>query len=206
MIESSKPFVQLGKSNFETAVRVADITLESMERLVDLQAQTAKEALEQSMRNVKAYSDVRNVQDFVALQAKAAQPNIEKALAYSRNVYTVATDAQARISRVLKTHISELGGEIRSVVDHAVRSAPVAEATLAAFKPPVAGNGKLASPKLASPKLTSPKLASPKLASPKLASPKLASPKLASPKLASPKLASPKRAVAKRKIAKKKGR
>ena len=149
MIENSKPLVRFGKSNFETAVRVAGITLESVERLVDLQAQTAKEALEQSMRNVQAFSDVRNVQDFVALQAQAAQPNIEKALAYSRSVYAVATDAQERISRVLKSHISEFGGDIRAVVDHAVKSAPVTEAALAAFKPPVAGNGKLVSTKRA---------------------------------------------------------
>jgi len=145
MIENSEPFVRFGKSNFETAVRVADITLESVERLVDLQAQTAKEALEQSMRNVKAFSGVRNVQDFVALQAQAAQPNLEKALAYSRNVYAVATDAQERIGRVLKTHISELGGELMAVVDHGVKSAPGTKAALAAFKPPVAGNGKLVS-------------------------------------------------------------
>ena len=134
MIQTSESFVLFGKSNLETALTMADITLQSTERLVDLQMKTAKEALEQGMRNVRALSDVRNVQDFVALQSKAAQPSLEKALAYSRDVYAVTTDAQARISKVLKTRIDALGGEIVTVVDHAAKSAPGTEAAVAAFK------------------------------------------------------------------------
>ena len=144
MIENSAPFVHFGKSNFETVVRVADITLESMERLVDLQTKTAKDALEQSIRNVNAFAAVRNVQDFVVLQSKAAQPNLERALAYSRNVYAVATDAQERISRALKTHMSGLGVEITSAVDEAARSEAAPEAVAAAFKSVIVGNGQRA--------------------------------------------------------------
>ena len=131
MIQASEPFVFFGKSNLETALTMADITLQSTERLVDLQMKTAKEALEQGMRNVQALADARNVQDFVALQSKAAQPSLEKALAYSRDVYAVTTDAQARISKVLKTRIDALGVEIATAVDHATQSAPGTEAAVA---------------------------------------------------------------------------
>ena len=94
MSQSPESFVQFGKSNFQAALTVAGITLQSTERLVDLQMKSAKEVLEQGLRNVRALSDVKNVQDFVALQSKAAQPSLEKALAYSRDVYAVATEAQ----------------------------------------------------------------------------------------------------------------
>ena len=134
MTQTSESFVQFGRSNFEAALTVADITLQSTERLVDLQMRTAKEALEQGVRNVKALSVVRNVHDFVALQSTAAQPSLEKALAYSRDVYAVTTDAQARISKVLKARIDKLGGEIMTAVDHAAKSAPGSEAAVAAIK------------------------------------------------------------------------
>ena len=133
MTPNTEPFVRLGTFNFETVFTVADITLRSTERLVDLQLQTAKEALEQGIRTARAFTDVKDVQDFVALQSKAAHPNLEKALAYSREVYAVATDAQERISRVFKTRISELGGEIMTAVDQAAKSAPTLETASAAL-------------------------------------------------------------------------
>ena len=134
MSQSPESFVQFGKSNFQAALTVAGITLQSTERLVDLQMKSAKEVLEQGLRNVRALSDVKNVQDFVALQSKAAQPSLEKALAYSRDVYAVATEAQTRIGKVLKARIDELGGELMTVVDQAAKSAPGSEAVAAAVK------------------------------------------------------------------------
>ena len=131
MIHGSESFVQFGQSNFELAFTVADITLQSTERLVDLQMKTAKEALEQGLRNVHAFSDAKNVQDLVDLQSKAAQPSLEKALDYSRDVYAVATDAQMRIGKILKTRMHEFGGAMMKAVDQAAQSAAGAETTAA---------------------------------------------------------------------------
>ena len=141
MMQNSEPFVRLGKANLETALTVADITLESAEQLVDLQLRTAKDVLAQSMRHVQAFSDVRNVQDFVALQSKAVRPDLDKALAYSRDVYAVATHAQERIGQVLKSRLSELGGEIITAVDHAAKSTPDTGAALTALQSTFAGAG-----------------------------------------------------------------
>ena len=66
MIHGSESFVQFGQSNFELAFTVADITLQSTERLVDLQMKTAKEALEQGLRNVHQRLAVLEAQDFLA--------------------------------------------------------------------------------------------------------------------------------------------
>jgi phasin family protein len=141
MIQTSEPFVRLGKANLETALTVADITLESAEQLVDLQLKTAKDVLAQSMRHVHAFSEVRNVQDFVALQSKAVRPDLDKALAYSRDMYAVATHAQERIGKVLKSRLSELGGEIMTAVDHAAKSTPGTDTALAALQSTFAGSG-----------------------------------------------------------------
>ena len=133
MIQNSAPFFQFGRATFETALTVADITFESTERLVDLQMRTAKETLAQSMRHVKAFSEVRNVQDFVALQSNAARPDLDKALAYSRDLYAVATDAQARIGKILKSRLSGMGSEIITAGDQAARSAPASAAIQSAL-------------------------------------------------------------------------
>jgi len=150
MMEKAVPFVQFGRANLETALTVADITLESTERLVDLQMKTAKEALARGMRHVKAFSDVKSVEDFVALQSKAARPDLDKALEYSRNVYAVATEAQVRIGKVLKTRLSELGGDIISAADHAAKSTAGTNTALTALQSAIAGNGDRAKPATAS--------------------------------------------------------
>ena len=134
MIQTPEPLVQFGTSNIEAVLTVADITLRSAERLLDLQLKTAKEALAEGVRNAQAISDAKNVQDIVALQSRAAQPSLEKALAYSRDVYAVASDAQARIGKVLETCMSELSTEIMTAMDQAAKTAPGSDAALAAFK------------------------------------------------------------------------
>jgi phasin family protein len=135
MDQTSDRFLQLGKSSIEAALTVANITLQSTERLLDLNLKTAKEALDESLRSAKSLTEAKNVQDFVALQSNAAQPGIGKALAYSRSVYEVATQAQSELNKLVEARVSQANEELISALDKAARSAPAGSApAFAAFK------------------------------------------------------------------------
>jgi len=139
MYQSPEQFMQLGKSSIEAALSVANITLQGAERLVGLQLKTAKEALDEGMRSAKALSDVKNVQDLIALQSTTAQPGIEKALAYSRSLYEVASETQSQINKVLEDRMAKVSGEFVAAMDKAVKNAPAgSESAMAAFKSAVA--------------------------------------------------------------------
>ena len=139
MYQSPEQFMQLSKSSIEAALSVANITLQGAERLVGLQLKTAKEALDEGMRSAKAMSDVKSVQELIALQSTTAQPGIEKALAYSRSLYEVASDTQSQISKVLEDRMTKVSGEFVAAMDKAVKTAPAgSETALAAFKSAVA--------------------------------------------------------------------
>jgi phasin family protein len=139
MYQSPEQFMQFGKSSLEAALSLANITLQGTERLVGLQLKTAKEALDESIRSAKALSDIKNVQELMSLQSTAAQPNMEKAMAYSRSVYEVAADTQTKINKVLEDRMSKVGGELVAAVDKAVKTAPAgSETAVAAFKSAVA--------------------------------------------------------------------
>lgn len=139
MYQSPEQFMQLGKSSIEAALSVANITLQGAERLVGLQLKTAKEALDEGMRSAKALSDVKNVQDLIALQSTSTQPGIEKAIAYSRSLYEVASETQSQINKVLEDRMAKVGGEFVTAMDKAVKNAPAgSESALAAFKSAVA--------------------------------------------------------------------
>lgn len=135
MAQAPEQFMQLGKSSIEAALLLANITLESTERLMDLQLKTAKQTLDQSMRNAQALSAVKNIQDFMSLQSNTAQPNVEQALAYSRALYEVASAAQTRFSKVVEERIGALNGEWMAALDQTTKGAPAgAETAFTAFK------------------------------------------------------------------------
>lgn len=139
MYQSPEQFMQFGKSSLEAALSLANITLQGTERLVGLQMKTVKDALDESIKNAKALSDIKSVQDLMSMQSSAAQPNIEKVVAYSRSVYEVAADTQTQISKVLESSMSKVSGEIVAAMDKAVKSAPAgSETAIAAFKSAVA--------------------------------------------------------------------
>jgi phasin family protein len=139
MYQSSEQFIQFGKASLEAAISLANITLQSTERLIELQMKIAKEALDESIKNAKALSDVKNAQELLSLQSTVAQPNLEKAVAYSRSLYEVATETQTQISKVLEERMSKVNGELVAAVDKAVKTAPAgSETAVAAFKSAIA--------------------------------------------------------------------
>lgn len=135
MYQSPEQFMQFSKSSLEAALSLANITLQGTERLVGLQLKTAKEALDESIRNAKALADAKNVQEFLSMQSTTAQPSLEKAVAYSRSLYEVAADTQTQINKVLEERMSRVSGELVAAMDKAVKTAPAgSETAVAAFK------------------------------------------------------------------------
>jgi len=135
MYQTPDRFMQIGKSSIEAALTVANITLQSTERLLDLNLKTAKEALDESMRSARALTEAKNVQDMVALQSTAAQPGLDKAIAYSRSVYEVATQAQTELNKLIEAQMAQVNGELIAALDNAAKTAPAgSEPAFAAFK------------------------------------------------------------------------
>ncbi len=135
MYQTPDRFMQLGKTSLETALSVATITLQSTERLLDLNIKTAKEALDQGMRSAKALSEASNVQEIVTLQSSTAQPGIDKAIAYSRGLYEVATQAQGELNKLVEARMAQVNEELIAALDKAAKAAPAGtEPAIAAFK------------------------------------------------------------------------
>jgi phasin family protein len=135
MYQTPDHFMQLGKSSIEAALSFATITLQSTERLLDLNLKTAKDALDESIRSAKALTAAKNVQDIVAVQSSVAQPGIDKAIAYSRGLYEVASQAQSELNKLIEARIAVVSEELTTALDKAAKAAPAgSEPAIAAFK------------------------------------------------------------------------
>lgn len=123
------------KANVETLLAVANAQFAAFEKLANIQAGAVKSAFEDSIANTRALLGARDVQEFVALQNGFAQPAMEKAIAYSKSVYEVATSANAELSKVAERRVAEWNENFATLLDKVSKNAPAgSDVAVAAVK------------------------------------------------------------------------
>ena len=112
------------KSNVETLFGLTTKAFEGVEKLVELNLQVARAALGEAAENAKAVMSAKDAQEFLALQAGLLQPAAEKAAAYSRHLYDIATATTSEITKAAEATAADAQKKFMSVVDTAVKNAP----------------------------------------------------------------------------------
>jgi phasin family protein len=112
------------KANVEALLAVANAQFSAFEKLANISAGAVKSAFEDSIANTRALLGAKDVQEFVSLQNSFAQPAIEKAIAYSKSVYEVATEANSEFSKVAERRVAEWNENFVSLLDKAAKNAP----------------------------------------------------------------------------------
>lgn len=110
-------------------------TFEGVEKLVELNISTARSTLEESSAAARQLLGAKDPQEFFSLTASQAQPNAEKALAYSRQLASIATGTGAEFSKAAESQIVEANRKVISLVDEVSKNAPAgSESFVAAVK------------------------------------------------------------------------
>jgi len=112
------------KANVESFLAVANAQFAALEKLANIQASAMKSAFEDSIANTRALLGAKDVQEFVGLQNSFAQPALEKAIAYSRSVYEVATGANAELSKVAERRVAEWNENFVTLLDKVSKTPP----------------------------------------------------------------------------------
>jgi phasin family protein len=124
-----------GKANVETMLSLAATQFAAIEKLATLNANAVKTAFEDSLSNTRALFGAKDVQEFVSLQNTMAAPALEKAIAYSKSVYEVATEANAEMSKVAERRVSEWNENFAALLDKVSKNAPAgSDVAVAAVK------------------------------------------------------------------------
>ena len=117
-------FTAASKANLETLFGLTNKAFEGVEKLVELNLQVAKATLAEGAENTKALLAVKDAQELLALQANLLQPSAEKAVAYSRHLYDIATATSADFTKTAEAQLSEMQKNFVSAVDGALKNAP----------------------------------------------------------------------------------
>jgi phasin family protein len=123
------------KATVEALLAVANTQFTALEKLANIQASAVKSAFEDSVANTRALLSAKDVQEFVTLQNSFTQPAIEKAIAYSKSVYEVATEANAELSKVAERRVAEWNENLVTLLDKVSKNAPAgSDVAVAAVK------------------------------------------------------------------------
>ncbi|AYH42591.1 phasin family protein [Azoarcus sp. DN11] len=139
MFATPEQFAAANKANVESLLTLANNAFASAERFAALNLNTARSILEDGLANSKALLGAKDAQEFLGLQASLVQPLVEKAVAYNRSVYEIASQGQEEVSKLVEAQIAELNKSLAAALDKAAKSAPAgSDVAVAAVKSAIA--------------------------------------------------------------------
>ena len=95
------------KANVESLFGMTEKAFAGMEKLVELNMAAAKAALQDNLHQTQAFFNVKDVQELMALQAGYLQPMAEKAAAFNRHVYEIASSTGSEFSKAVEAKAAE---------------------------------------------------------------------------------------------------
>jgi phasin family protein len=130
------------KASVDTLFGLTNKAFAGVEKLVELNIQASKAALNEASDNAKATLSVKDAQELLALQAGMFQPLAEKTASYSRHLYDIASSTSAEFTAAMEAQTAEGQKKFMSLVDSASKNAPAgSESAVAMMKSAVAAAG-----------------------------------------------------------------
>ena len=121
---TAEQIVAAQKANLQTLFGLSAKAFEGVEKLVELNLQVAKTALEEASETTVVALSVKDAQELLSLQASMLQPSAEKAAAYGRHVYDIAAATNAEVAKTAEIQLAEAQRKFLGLVDSAAKNAP----------------------------------------------------------------------------------
>ena len=127
------------KANIETLFGLTSKAFEGVEKIVELNLTASKAALSEASAHSQSLLSVKDAQELLALQSGLFQPLAEKAAAYSRHLYDIATGTTAEFGKAFEGQTADAQKSFMGLVDSAAKNAPAgSESAVAIMKSSVA--------------------------------------------------------------------
>ncbi|AXS79444.1 phasin family protein [Dechloromonas sp. HYN0024] len=117
-------FAAANKAAVDSLLSVANTALASAERIATLNLDTARSVLEDSASSAKALMAAKDPQEALKIQASLAQPNVDKAVAYSKSVYEISTETQEQLAKMVEAQFGDFQKNVAAMLEKAAKSAP----------------------------------------------------------------------------------
>ncbi len=128
-------FIEVQKSTLEKILGLSQKSFSSIEKVVELNLNTAKSYMEDGVEAVKALTSAKDIQDFVTVSTSVTQPLSDKAAAYSKDLYSLSSAIASDAAKLLEEQVAESNKKFVELFDSASKNAPAgSESAVALMK------------------------------------------------------------------------
>ena len=113
------------KKNLESAMRLAQLSIENSQRILHLQMQTAKEMFEDGVSNVQSLTQIKTPQEAMELRARYAQQAAEKMLTTSRNIAEITAEVQTEMSKLVSQQLTSGSHDMMEAMQGFLKGMPL---------------------------------------------------------------------------------
>ena len=124
MFNSTAQISELQKGQFDTLFALSQTFFNATERFVELNLAAAKAVMAESAERTQELMNIKDPQEFIAISNGLAQPGFDKFVAYSRNAYSIASDAGAEVTQIVEAQVAQGKKNLSKLIDDAAKSAP----------------------------------------------------------------------------------
>jgi phasin family protein len=105
--------LDLYRAGVRTASDVMKASLESVERMQNQQLQLIRAALEENAKSVGQITEVKSMDELVALQARLTGSQVQRVMDYWSGVWRAAGDNQMAAARLAASQVQAVSGSLR---------------------------------------------------------------------------------------------
>ncbi|AHG63134.1 TIGR01841 family phasin [Advenella mimigardefordensis] len=123
------------KSALNAAVAVQGSLFGGFEKLVDLNLKVIKATLGEVAEQTQQVAELKDPQEAAAYVSSLAQPNSEKAIAYTKHVYDIVSGVSNELIKLTEAQVAEGQQQVSEAIDQLAKNAPTgSESAVALMK------------------------------------------------------------------------
>src|SRR5690606_25804140 len=123
------------KSALNAAVAVQGSLFSGFEKLVDLNLKVIKATLGEVAEQTQQVAELKDPQEAAAYVSSLAQPNSEKAIAYTKHVYDIVSGVSNELIKLTEAQVAEGQQQVSEAIDQLAKNAPTgSESAVALMK------------------------------------------------------------------------
>ncbi len=111
-------------AQLSTMSDIAGKVLHSVAELAELNIATARASLEHASATAHQILSAKDPQEMIQLTSSQAQPTAEKALTYGRHLSSIATKAQADVTKAAEARVADTSRQLTKLIDDLAKAAP----------------------------------------------------------------------------------
>lgn len=124
---------EMQKQNIDAMMKLSQKAFEGIEKMVELQLNAARSSLQETSEKFRALMSVKDAQEMVNVNKDMATPNAEKALAYSKTIYDIASQTSGEVQRLIDAQIADANKKLMEALDEFTKNAPAGSESVVAM-------------------------------------------------------------------------